>query len=284
MDADEKEIEQKMIKTVLSMPKEVQDRFKVLHMLSDKRSKLNDEFNEACKKVEMKIAEKKKPFMDQRKKIISGEMSEFGELIPRFEEVHKDLEKRVAAIVTPPDEKKEDDKDEPEKTPTDVSYLKGQKGIPDFWVRAMKSNRLIWDQVKEKDESLIEKLKHVETIQSENEKSKNMVLTLKMVFDSSQDHFTVAGNELVVNIEYESEDQVKQITGTKIEWLEGKDPTKKKIKKKQKHKKTGETRTVVKTVDSDSFFNIFTDRTAPAEGGDADSEGENDERDKMDEV
>jgi nucleosome assembly protein 1-like 1 len=39
--------------------------------------------------------------------------------------------------------------------------------------------------------------------------------------------------------------------------MEGKDPTKKKIKKKQKHKKTGETRTVVKTVDADSFFNIF---------------------------
>ena len=52
MDADEKEIEQKMIKTILAMPKEVQDRFKVLHMLSDKRSKLNDEFNAACKKLE----------------------------------------------------------------------------------------------------------------------------------------------------------------------------------------------------------------------------------------
>ena len=52
MDADEKEIEQKMIKTILNMPKEVQDRFKVLHMLSDKRSKLNDEFNDACKKLE----------------------------------------------------------------------------------------------------------------------------------------------------------------------------------------------------------------------------------------
>ena len=55
MDADEKEIEQKMIKTILNMPKEVQDRFKVLHMLSDKRSKLNDEFNEACKKLEQQI-------------------------------------------------------------------------------------------------------------------------------------------------------------------------------------------------------------------------------------
>lgn len=71
--------------------------------------------------------------------------------------------------------------------------------------------------------------------------------------------------------------------GTNIEWLEGKDPTKKKIKKKQKHKKTGETRTVVKTVDPDSFFNIFQDRKAPKEA-EVDSEEENDERDKMDQV
>jgi len=39
-------------------------------MLSDKRSKLNDEFNEACKKLEQTIMDKKKPFLDQRKKII----------------------------------------------------------------------------------------------------------------------------------------------------------------------------------------------------------------------
>ena len=39
----------------------------------------------------------------------------------------KDLEKKVAAIVSTPegDGKKEEEKDEPEKTPTDVSYLKG---------------------------------------------------------------------------------------------------------------------------------------------------------------
>jgi len=36
-------------------------------MLSDKRSKLNDEFNEACKKLEQKIMEKKKPFLEQRR-------------------------------------------------------------------------------------------------------------------------------------------------------------------------------------------------------------------------
>ena len=102
-----------------------------------------------------------------------------------------------------------------------------------------------------------------------------------MVFAKDNDFFKQ--ETLQVSLEYESEDLVKEIKGTKIEWLEGKDPTKKKIKKKQKHKKTGETRTVVKTVDAESFFNIFHDRKAPKEG-DVDSEEENDMRDKMDQV
>ena len=72
-DADEKEIEQKMIKTILSMPKDVQARFKVLHMLSDKRRKLNDEFNDACKKLESSVNGKKKPYLDQRTNIIKGD-------------------------------------------------------------------------------------------------------------------------------------------------------------------------------------------------------------------
>jgi len=36
-------------------------------MLSDKRSKLNDEFNEACRKLEAKIMERKKPILEQRR-------------------------------------------------------------------------------------------------------------------------------------------------------------------------------------------------------------------------
>lgn len=82
-----------------------------------------------------------------------------------------------------------------------------------------------------------------------------MTLTLKMDFAEDNDFFTPC--KLSVTLEYESEDQVKEIKGTTIEWKDGKDPTKKKIKKKQKHKKTGETRTVVKTVDAESFFNVF---------------------------
>jgi len=52
------------------------------------------------------------------------------------------LKTKVAAIVKPAEN---EDNKEPEKVPLDVSYLKGQVGIPDFWVRAMKANKLIWD-------------------------------------------------------------------------------------------------------------------------------------------
>jgi len=148
-------------------------------------------------------------------------------MIPRFEEAHMALEQKVAAIVKT---EKTDEPEEPEKTPTDVNYLKGQKGIPDFWQRAMKSNRLIWDKVKEKDEEIMKHLRHIESASSENPDSKNMQLTLTMVFDENNDFFKPS--TLKVMMEYASEDSLKEIKGTNIEWMEGKDPTKKKIKKK----------------------------------------------------
>jgi len=190
-------------------------------MLSDKRSKLNDEFNEACKKLEAKILEKKRPFLDQRKEIISGELENFGDLGEKFDASHEELQVKVAAIVKPP--KKEGEEDEPEKAPTDVSYLKGQKGIPDFWVRAIKANKLIMDQIKEKDEKIINHVKNIETETKENEESKNMELTLTMQF--SPDNGFFSNETLSVTLEFESEEEVKEIRGTKIEWLEGMDVT-----------------------------------------------------------
>lgn len=55
IDEDEKEIEQKMIKVVSQMPDKVQARFKVLKVLSDKRSKLSDEFDREIKELEERI-------------------------------------------------------------------------------------------------------------------------------------------------------------------------------------------------------------------------------------
>ena len=88
----------------------------------------------------------------------------------------------------------------------------------------------IWDNVNEKDDEILEKLVHVETSTSETDVIKNYVLTLRMFFEKDNGFFKP--EVLEVSVEYASQDKVKEIKGTVIEWVEGKDPTKKKIKKK----------------------------------------------------
>jgi hypothetical protein len=63
MAPEEREIEQKMVKVISQMPANVQNRFKVLHMLSDQRSKVNDLFEAEVKALEAKYNEKKKPLL-----------------------------------------------------------------------------------------------------------------------------------------------------------------------------------------------------------------------------
>lgn len=76
---EEKEIEQKMIKIIAQMPANVQNRFKVLKVLSDKRSELADKFEEEIKILDAKIAALKKPLYEERRKIVAGEITDFSQ-------------------------------------------------------------------------------------------------------------------------------------------------------------------------------------------------------------
>jgi hypothetical protein len=66
MSDEELELEMKMIKVIASMPEKIQPRFKVLHMLSDERSRINDEFEKEVKALEAKFNEKKAPMLEKR--------------------------------------------------------------------------------------------------------------------------------------------------------------------------------------------------------------------------
>ena len=52
-------------------------------------------------------------------------------------------------------------------------------------------------------------------------------------------------------------DEAVEVIGTIIEWIEGKDPSKKDVKKTIRDKKTGEKQVVTKFIACDSFFNVF---------------------------
>ena len=143
----------------------------------------------------------------------------------------------------------------------DVENLKGKQGVPDFWWRSVKNNQMIFELVKEKDEPILEgHLRNIDTEKVEavpGDAKSRKSLSVRFHF-SDNEYFPEKVLTVKVIYKPDTEDEVERIEGTPISWAdESKDPTKKKIKKKQKHKKTGETRTVVKTVDADSFFNIF---------------------------
>lgn len=57
-----------------------------------------------------------------------------------------------------------------------------------------------------------------------------------------------------------SEEEPSHSVGTVIEWCDGKDLTKKVTKKKQKNKKTGQSRVVERVEKDKSFFNFFTNQ------------------------
>ena len=73
------------------MPTQVQERFKILKSLADRRSYLSDEFDKEVEELAKKYAEKKRPIYEKRALIISGETTSFDSYKPKFEETHKKL-------------------------------------------------------------------------------------------------------------------------------------------------------------------------------------------------
>lgn len=196
------------------------------------------------------------------------------------------LEEIVAGQKANPEKKKtvgvetfaDDDEDDKEKehTPTDVSDLKGKTGIPNFWSTAVTNNQMLMQNWREKDREILPFLSKVLVNRVEEPK----MITFKLTFNENE-FFTNESLTAVVRFKEGEDDEVENVDGCAIEWKDGKDVTKKKIKKKQKHKKSGETRTIVKTVAADSFFNVFESRTAPKKEDDDSEDEQDDEKMKM---
>ena len=162
-------MEQAMIKVISGMPSAVQDRFKILHMLSDERSKANDEMEREHDAMTLKYELKKKPFLELRNKIVLGEHTDFKEFLKKYDQSVPELEIIVAGIVKPV--KKENESDSEYEKPhvvTDVSHLKTVVGIPDFWVQAVKANQNLMQAIRKKDEDVIQCITNVTATRTED--------------------------------------------------------------------------------------------------------------------
>jgi len=230
----------------ISLPKEVVQRVNALKNIQLKMVNIETKFYEELHHLECKYAQMYDPLYEQRDKIITGahEPSEEEGKWALDEDLAKEMEKKATI------------------TETVDSVETTVKGIPEFWLHAMKSTEIIGEAIQEHDEPI---LKHLRDVRVKLHDQKPFGYTLEFLF-ADNEYFTnkilTKTYELTTDKDdkdpfgYDGPALYKSI-GCKIEWSPEKDVTVKLVKKKQKHKSSGTIRVVTKEEKQDSFFNFF---------------------------
>lgn len=214
-----------------TLPAKIRDRTKLLISFDDEQQKEQIAHDAKITEIKKKFEQLYQPLFARRKEIVVGtsEPTE-EEVVKGFPEEHKD---KVDITATA-----EDAKD-------------AEKGIPDFWLNALRHHVIIDEMITERD---AEVLSHLIDITG---------TTLENGFSVI---FTFAANEHMKETEVVKTVFTKKEFGqiaidrteeTSITWNEGKDVTVETITQKQRSKKSNATRQVTKTEPCDSFFNMF---------------------------
>jgi nucleosome assembly protein 1-like 1 len=136
----------------------------------------------------------------------------------------------VSGIEKTQEEKDEEAEEEKEHTPVDVAYLTNVKGVPDYWVKCLKNNKMCQELIKENDRDAFTKLKSVK-VEDKITEDRKRVRTLTLTFGENE-YFTNETLTLTIKYADQEPDEPSTITACTINWKDGKDLTKKKIKKK----------------------------------------------------
>jgi nucleosome assembly protein 1-like 1 len=248
----ESEEDKEFKKVVSHMPSEVMAKFVALKYIADKRKEIADQLEEEINALERKFDLDCVPLDDLREELVNGK--------------REPTEEELASL----NEYNEPHPDSPVPDEIDIEKLKESKGVPGFWKTAMRNSEELIRSITDEDAKVLE---YLTDIRKENLEGRNYRLVFKF---APNEYFT--NQELTKTIKMsEGVDEYNETEGTEIDWKEGKNITKKIIKKKQKNKKTKAVREVTKTVDIDSFFNYFKSNKAPTKEEEEMMEMEDDE-------
>lgn len=226
---------------VESLPTDVRRRVAGLKGIQKDHSKLEAQFQAEVLEVEKKYFGKFTPLYIRRSQIVSGNAE------PTEDEVN-------AGVQDEEDQDKEELAEKP-KEPSDV------KGIPEFWLSAMKNQVSLADMITDKDEAVLKDLTDLRMEYLEK-------AGFKLVFEFSENEY-FTNKTLTKTYYYQHENGYggdfiyDHAEGDKIDWKENKDLTVRIESKKQRNKTTKQTRIIKKTVPTDSFFNFFSPPTVP---------------------
>lgn len=215
-----------------SLPAKIRDRTKLLISFDDEQIKEQAAHDANVIAIKKKFEELYKPLFDRRKEIVVGTSE------PTEEEITKGYP--------------EEHKDKVDITPAaDESAKETEKGIPNFWLNALRHHVIIDEMITERDAEVLEHLIDITGVTLEN--------GFSVIFTFAPNEF-MKETEVVKTVYTKKEFgqiAIDRTEETAITWAEGKDVTVETITQKQRSKKSNATRQVTKTEPCDSFFNMF---------------------------
>lgn len=257
---------------VESLPAPVRRRVTGLKGIQKDHAKLEAEFQEEVLQLEKKYFAKFTPLYQKRSEIVNG----------ATEPTEDEVEKGKAG-------EEDEDEIEAEEKKEESASAEDIKGIPEFWLSAMKNSLSLAELITARDEEALRSLTDIRMEYLENDKP-----GFKLIFEFAPNDFL--SNKTISKTYFYREENgyggdfiYDHAEGDKIDWKSGKDLTVRVESKKQRNKSkqkrpspnndrlmknldTKQTRVVKKTVPTESFFNFFSPPAAPTEEDDGASD------------
>ncbi|KAL7813509.1 hypothetical protein V8C26DRAFT_405417 [Trichoderma gracile] len=236
-----------------SLPAPVRRRVSGLRAIQKDHAKLEAEFQEEVLQLEKKYFAKFTPLYEKRAAIVNGKVEPTEEEVKRGDEDEDESNQEQAE---PAGEVSQ---------PTD-EVAENVKGIPEFWLSAMKNQVTLAEMITDRDEAA---LKHLVDIRMEYLDKPGF----RLIFEFEENEF-FSDKILTKTYYYQNESGYggdfiyDHAEGHKIDWYPGKDLTVRIEAKKQRNKNTKQTRIVKKSVPTESFFNFFSPPKPPTDDDD----------------
>ncbi|GMQ08290.1 hypothetical protein CsSME_00052083 [Camellia sinensis var. sinensis] len=219
-----------------TLPPKIRKRVDVLRELQSQHDELEAKFFEERAALEAKYQKLYGPLYDKRCEIVNGVVEVEGVT----SEATMDLE---------------DDKS-----------TEAEKGVPAFWLNAMKNNEVLAEEISERDEEALKYLKDIKWCRIDNPKG----FRLEFFFDTNPFFKNLVLTKIYHMID-DDEPILEKAIGTEIEWYPGKCLTQKILKRKPK-KGSKNAKPITKTEKCESFFNFFSPPEVPEDEDDIDED------------
>ncbi|KAI3777901.1 hypothetical protein L1987_47704 [Smallanthus sonchifolius] len=244
-----------------------EDRAGLVNALKDKLQNLAGQHSD--------VLENLSPTVRKRVEVLREIQSEHDEFEAKFFEERAALEAKYQKLYAPLYSKRYDIvngvvevdgvNDEAAMDVTD-DKAKEEKGVPNFWLNAMKTNEILAEEISERDEEALKYLKDIRWCRIDDPKG----FKLEFFFDTNP-FFKNSVLTKVYHMIDDDEPILEKAIGTEIEWLPGKCLTQKILKKKPK-KGSKNAKPITKTENCDSFFNFFNPPQVPEDEDEIDEE------------